>query len=304
MRDLTGRTDQTDHTGRRQNLAVATMAATALVAIVTVVVGPWRGGAEMSDSEAQSQPDQVVTPPPEVDTGRPHLIVSPATVPVAGGDVALIMANPGTEETGYGVLGLLERWNGSTWAGYRQVMISRTSQRTGKLHGLDEDLTIPLVFLSVGAGSFGRPGWTHVEGLAPGWYRFAFHSATGLLRVGGPPSTPLIRPTTAFAFSEGVVQAGTEATLHLTVMPREHLRGSFDVAEQVGGYTSEPLVERMDGERWSPVATDPVRVEDTDEVAAPFTLSLPPLEAGVYRVSREASVAGRIESLFWAAPLG
>jgi hypothetical protein len=308
MRDLTGRTDQTEHAARRQNMAVAAMAVTAIVAIVTVVVGPWRGGGDMSGSEGAGNPESVAAaPPPEVDTSRPHLIVSPAALPAGGGDVALILANPGAEQVSFSVTGTLERWESNAWANHRQVTAGLNAERpAGKLVSLDEDLVVPMVYIGVEPGGFSRPRWTHVEAIEPGWYRFSFGTASGLFQV-GPPSTPLTRPTTAFAFdSEGVRPAGTVGALRLSVIPRKRLQGAFDEEKLVGRYISEPLVERLDSAQGSAGAEEAVTIEteDGDGVAGPFSLRLPALEPGVYRISRESSIAGRIESLFWVAPLG
>ena len=306
MRDLTGRTDQAEHARRRQNLAVAAMAIAAIVAIVTVVVGPWRGGREMSDIEGQARSESA-SAPPGVDPRGPHLIVNPASVPATGGDVALIMVNPGEEELTYGPLGTVQRWSGSTWAAHRQVTTGLgPEQPAGGLRGLDEELMVPMIAFGAPPGGFGRPLWTHIEGLDAGWYRFTFGTASGLFQV-GPPSPPLPRPSTAFAFdTEGVVKSGSDGTLHLKVMPRERLRGSFDAAEQVGDYTSGALVERLDGTEGT-VQPQRVAVETTATKGAgeplSFSLRLPALEPGAYRISRETSIAGRIESLFWAAPL-
>jgi hypothetical protein len=280
------------------------MAVTAIVAIVTVVVGPWRGGGEMPDIEGQANPELVVAPP-GVDSRRPHLIVSPASVPAAGGDVALILANPGAEQVSFSVTGLLDRWDGSAWVNHRQVTAGlRAEAPAGKLVSLDEDLVVPLIYIGVEPGTFSRPHWTHVEGIEPGWYRFTFGTAAGLLQVGPRGAAPT-RPTTAFAFdSEGVVRAGAEGTLNLSVMPRKRLRGAFDEEELVGHYLGKPRVERLDGERWKPLAEGAVvSTEDSDGIAGPFTVRLPALEAGVYRISRDTSIAGPIESLFWVAPL-
>ncbi len=306
MRDLTGRTDQAEIARRRQNMTVAAMAITAIVAIVTVVVGPWRGGREMSDIEGQAGSESVAAPP-GVDGRGPHLIVSPASLPVAGGEVALILANPGDTQVSWSVTGMLERWSGSGWANHRQVTAGLNAEGpTGKLVSLEEDLVVPMIYIGVEPGRFSQPHWTRIEGIDPGWYRFTFGPASGLFQV-GPASFAAARPVTAFAFDgEGVVRSGSEATLHLRVMPRKRLAGSFDPAEQVGDYTSAALVERLDTaqgpEEVSTVSTVSTRTEGADEPLS-FALHLPALEPGVYRVSRETSVAGRVESLLWAAPL-
>lgn len=43
-------------TGRREQVLVTAMAVVAIVAIVTVVVGPWRGEGDLSDSTTPAEP--------------------------------------------------------------------------------------------------------------------------------------------------------------------------------------------------------------------------------------------------------
>src|SRR5689334_22767870 len=84
-------------TCRREQMLVTAMAVVAIVAIVTVVVGPWRGEGDLSESATPAEPDLLVPQPPGIDTSQAHLIVSPGAVPAQGGEVAVILANPTTE---------------------------------------------------------------------------------------------------------------------------------------------------------------------------------------------------------------
>ncbi|GAB3282171.1 hypothetical protein [Kineosporia babensis] len=292
------------NTSRRQQILMTAMAVTAIVAIVTVVVGPWRGG-DVNQDVTPGRPELLVPQPPETDTSRPHIIVRPQTVPVDGADVALILANPTPEEAFFGVSGLLQRWNGSTWSDHRQVVTGTgPDQSPGRLHSLDEQVIVPMIALSAPARGFAQPVWTHVQDIDAGWYRFKFNTATGIFQVSDTPSEKIVRSTTPIGFSGiSVVQAGSAAKLELEAFPRTPISGSFDLDQHVGDYTSTARIERLDGDRWVVIPSDTVQTVNGTPANGSFVVQLPELETGVYRVSREASVAGRVESLFWSLPL-
>ena len=234
-----------------------------------------------------------------------HLVVSPDAVPAQGGELALIMVNPGTDPMDYGPSGRLQRWDGSTWTDHRQLTTSLgPDQPAGGLHDLDVELMMPAIALSAPGHGFGAPVWTRVQGVSPGWYRVQLGTATGLFEVGGTPSADVTRPGTPIAFTgTTVVPAGKASSLLLEARPRNPRAGSFDRDEQVGRFTAPARVERRDGVRWVLVPSDTLRTRDGKEAGGPFAVRLPDLDAGVYRVSREASAAGRVESLFWVVPL-
>ncbi|MCE0537547.1 hypothetical protein LWF15_18830 [Kineosporia rhizophila] len=293
-------------TGRREQVLVTAMAVVAIVAIVTVVVGPWRGEGDLSDSTTPAEPDLRVPRPPGIDTSQAHLIVSPGAVPAEGGEVAVILANPTTERVDFGVMGRLQRWDGATWHDHRQLTTGLSlDSPPGGLHSLQEELMVPAIALGAPAGSFGSPVWTRIGDVSPGWYRIQLGNSYGLIEVGGTPEHQVLRSSTAFGFEgDHVVEAAEPATLNLMVVPRGRLEGVFDPQEQVGDLTGEARIERMDEGRWVVVPSDTLRTRDDEPQNGPnFVVELPALEKGLYRVSREATVAGRVESLFWALPL-
>ncbi|MDP9829142.1 hypothetical protein [Kineosporia succinea] len=295
-------TDEMDTT-RRQHVLAAAMAVAAIVTIITVVVGPWRGRPvpESTGGSAMSEPA-----PPPGDTRGAHLIVSPASVPL-GADVALILANPGRTETSFGPSGTLERWQGGSWRPFRQVTTSLgANQPAGGLHDLDEEIMVPAIALVAGARSFGEPVWTSVQGVDAGWYRFGLGGAHGIVRVGAPDSSTITRPSGEVVLGgTTVVEAGTPGELSLSPQLREPGSGvQPPIEEVVGRYTSGARVERLEDGRWETLPSDTIGTADA-VVDSPttFGVSVPALEPGVYRVGRDTSGAGTAEALFWAQPL-
>ncbi|GAA3640819.1 hypothetical protein GCM10022223_70050 [Kineosporia mesophila] len=258
----------------------------------------------MSDvptNPALSQPG-----PPPGDTSGPHLIVSPASAS-PGADIALILANPGTTDVSFGPLGRLDRWNGTGWQEFRQVTTGLGPLRpAGGVKALDDEIMVPAIALIARPGSFADPVWTSLQGVEAGWYRFTLGGATGIVQVGGPDGSTLTRPTTDVTFDgTTVVEAGSGRVLTLQARLRDPVGRNFDQDEHLGRYTSMARVERLDGERWVAVPSDTIRTIDSDlsSVETSFQVHLPGLGEGVYRVGRDASVAGAVEGLFWVEAL-
>ncbi|MBT0768256.1 hypothetical protein KIH74_04940 [Kineosporia sp. J2-2] len=293
--------------GQGRQLLSTAMAVTAIVAIVTVVIGPWRGGSTMSDAEGTGS-SEVVAPPPAGEPGRAHVAVSPSSVPV-GAEVALILVNPTGEDRSTGVAGTLQRWDGSHWSDHRRLTTGiGPDAPAGRLFPLDEDVIVPMVAFTAPPGGFAAPVWTRLEGVDAGWYRVVLGGASGIVQVGGEAARTLPRPATGIVFGGGgVLPAGQEGRLAFDTRRRDPRSGDFDPDRDVGEYTTRARVERYEGDRWVMVPSDTVLTIDSDVTADPggaaWQLHLPVLEAGVYRVSREASVAARIEGLFWVLPL-
>jgi hypothetical protein len=136
--------------------------------------------------------------PPAVDPGRPHIALSPASVPRAGGVVNLTVVNPTATEVSFTYQGGLERWNGTAWTLYRFFYASAGGLSGGGLY--DDPTTASLPEWARNGYSFGAPPYRsaielHVPlpELQPGYYRFTLGlgkngtesagTAIGLLQV-------------------------------------------------------------------------------------------------------------------------
>ncbi|GLY31909.1 hypothetical protein [Kineosporia sp. NBRC 101731] len=257
-------------------------------------------------SDATTNPALSEPGPPPGDTSGPHLIVSPASV-APEADIALILANPGTTDVTFGPLGRLDRWDGTGWQEFRQITTGLGPLRpAGGVKALDDEIMVPAIALVARPGSFADPVWTSLQGVDAGWYRLTLGSATGIVQVGGPDGFTVERPTTEVTFDgTTVVEAGSAAVLTLEAQLRDPVGRNFDQDEHLGRYTSTARVERHDGERWVAVPSATIRTIDSDlsSEETSFQVHLPVLAEGLYRVARDASVAGAVEALFWVEPL-
>jgi hypothetical protein len=236
--------------------------------------------------------------PPSVDREAAHLIVTPAVLPPAGGEVALIAANPTRSDTVYGVNGTVDRWDGQVWRFYGGFTTSPTSWGgAGTITPGDPDPPHRSVGLSAPAGGYGPLEWLAVNDVSAGWYRIGHGSMYGLLEVRpDAEKPPQVRPGgPAFLVTSQTVRSGQPTDLRSVPTVRDggalpSMRGNV-------------LVEKLVGSRW--VALTAVTADDrpdrivtnTDE----FVVPLPALDTGVHRITRD-STAGTLSGVFWVLP--
>ena len=180
---------------RRNSRFAAGAAGLAVLAVAGISFAlPWNRNA---------RPDTV---PASVDRDAVHLIVTPAVVPPAGGEVALIAANPTRSDTMYGVSGTVDRWGGHTWRFYGGFTSSPASWGgSGAILPGDPNPPTRTIGLNARAGGYGPLEWHTVNDLSAGWYRIGHDTRDkagkrgvmyGLLEVRpGAEKPPQVRPT-------------------------------------------------------------------------------------------------------------
>ncbi|MGW4940842.1 hypothetical protein ACWEOZ_04530 [Actinoplanes sp. NPDC004185] len=243
-----------------------------------------------------ARPDMV---PPSVDRDAVHLIVTPAVVPPAGGEVALIAANPTPTQAMYGVNGTVDRWDGHTWQFYGGFASSLDFWGgSGAILPGDPNPPTRTIGLTARGGGYGPLEWLTISNLPAGWYRIGHGTMYGLLEVRpDADKPPQVRPTVpAFLVTSPTVRSGqlTDLRAHATV------RGGKDAPPSTRGRVP---VEKLVGSRWVTLAT--VATDDRpDEIVGntgEFVVLLPALDTGVHRITRD-STAGTLSGVFWVLP--
>jgi hypothetical protein len=300
-RPLPGLAERVEGRARRRRVRQRVVAGLGAVAAVAVVGGlganvipGHRGGVPAVTSQ---------DPPPPIATNRVHQVITPSVLPTSGGEIALITANPTSTQFMGGVSGKVDRWTGSSWTPYRNFSGSLDFWGgAGQLYKLDEDFGVRAIGLQTQAHGYGTVLWVRATGLPPGFYRFTqdgvrAHDAGGILEIrANGPAAPQLRPTAPAILGVGNILAGkaTELRPSPTVLDDQ---GKNDVGSLQGPAT----IERFDGTSWQPVTSVPANDHPASTVGNvnEFVVQLPPLPAGVYRMTRDTTKAGAITGVFW-----
>lgn len=297
---------------RRRRRVRLEASAAALAAIVTVGGIGWLTGSLPLVNGPSNRGVRSVGPvpsPPPVDVRGPHIVLTPSALPPSGGDIALIVANPGSSLLNFGLTGKLDRWDGSRWMPYRTFDTAPTSwASTGSLHGLGESVAVLSIGLGAAAHGYGPAEWVRVSGLPVGYYRLSQGGASGVLEIreASAAPVPLRAPGAGFLEISGTALPGTPTILPGTpteIRPLPIQRGASS-ATGLGALTGPARLERLEGREWVPIAA--LAVEDHPKVVigdeSEFVVRLPALELGIYRLSRHASAAGDLYGLLWVLP--
>ncbi len=235
--------------------------------------------------------------PPPVDKNMGHLIVTPSVLPPEGGEVTLIAADPTRSDTTYGVNGTVDRWDDGTWQFHGGFTSSPASWGgTGAIYPGEPNPPTRQIGLRVRDDGYGALEWLTVTGLSAGWYRIGHGTMYGLLEVRpGAAKPPEMRPTgPAFLVAARTVRPGQATDLRLDPTARG---GGVPP-----GMRGQVLVEKLVGSGW--VALTSVTARDRPGKTAytsDFDVSLPALDPGVHRVTRD-STAGTVTGVFWVLP--
>ena len=230
------------------------------------------------------------TPPPREGPTETRLWLSAASVPPAPVEIVVVPMEEQEGEFSAGVVAGVERWDGDSWVPHRELTMCQDHwhctaglQPVGSITGS--------VDLEVNAGAVQR---FTTAGLEVGWYRVAQGGAHGTFRVDAAaaapaPLWPVDEP--AISVSPAVVPvAATAVVLSPLVPPGED--GSLS-AESVRLATDDlsatVVVERWDGDRWTPAAEVVGEVRDPVDVYAGMRVELPELAHGEYRVVRSGA---------------
>jgi hypothetical protein len=233
--------------------------------------------------------------PPPV-SGPVTLWLSADRVPPGAFDVvAVLLAHEEVEAT-FGVHAIVDRWDGSEWARYGDVVMCMDHWHcTARIQPPGEIDAVPDIGLGARPGAPGPTERFTTDGLEVGWYRVSQTAyegvvASGIFEVasGAPPPTPLVRDDEpAISIAPAVLSPeGGEVFLY-PLVPGESDGGLSreDIQRAVEELSETARIDRWDGHAWEAVATvDLVRVPDDD---LPRTAVLPSLDEGAYRLVRE-----------------
>jgi hypothetical protein len=140
---------------------------------------PVSGG--QTAASVQDQDGPLTPAPPAVDAKRPHLVISPSTLPRSGGLLTVTTVNPTARSVTHSYVGILDRWNGSAWTPYRQVLISYTTtpSKPSKMYPVNQELTILAIGITAPAHGSGMARHLRLPTLPSGFYRLTQEFSQG-----------------------------------------------------------------------------------------------------------------------------
>ena len=308
---------------RRRSGRGAALAVVVALAGATALVGC---AGDDPSPEAEAPASEAV--PPAVDRTAAHLWLSAEQVPPEGGDLAVVLVDPGRSGDTWGVAADVDRWDGAGWERLDRARVCMDFwDCVGQIGGVDAVEDIGLTAAPVGPLT-----WLRTGALDPGWYRLTQTSDEGTVAAGrfevraGAEAVPMadadsvregdarlvVEPTVLFASDAlraaeaeyPVLQVSTSVPTDLSSERVIAVRASADAGAAPRAWQDGRIrIERWDGERWidaselqlggmSPGigADDPIL----------FTFDDPP--PGAYRIV-VLTEAATLEGRFWVTDL-
>ncbi len=278
-----------NYTGRRSLLAVVGVVAVTLVALVALGQGGHRASAA----------------PAPVRASEPHLVIVPAALPLAGGEVALIAANPSPSPRTYGISGTVDRWNGHVWKSFRTFDSGLASSGyVGSLRSSNDGSAMS-IGLDAAAHGYGPVQWVRVGSLGPGQYRFRNEAGAGVLTISAAAApAPSARPGGAAVLQGPDVVAASTAGTTTWAPAIVNDQGLNHVRRDLGRLTGPVHLTRLVGRTWLDEATVPLAKLPAAPASPPlaFALHLPSLPAGPNHLDVATSRGPHLQAVFWALP--
>ena len=245
-------------------------------------------------------------PPPAIASGQPYIWLSSNDIPLAGGAIAAFVINQSTSALEYGVIGDLDRWNGSAWENFGRWTSSLGFWGGfGETHSASEEVGVRAIGLTAPAGSIGPPEFVRLPALEPGWYQLRHDTAAGIFQVSAEASA--LPPIDGQNSAVGVLIATpdllppTGGRIAVTVSPPTS--STVTTGESVDTFAAQVApgvrVERRAADGWEQVGEFDLEPKPGSG-PADLQFTLPSMPVGMYRLVR-SHPSGDLIREFWVA---
>jgi hypothetical protein len=263
---------------------------------------------------ARDEPGDVVAGPgggrPAAGGGPLRLWVSAELVPRDGHVLAAAVLNPTDDDATFGVGGMLDRWDGSSWAAHRQVGFCISEWRCGNhLDPLDAEVARPAIGLAAPPHGVSTLLTVRIEGLELGWYRLRIDTTAGMTAAGSfevvddAPGLAPDGPTADVALLvDPAVAPRAGGAAELAVSIRTGTVSAEDYDAIWAAAQPQLTFERWDGSAWRPVAVASDvfdRRIGSPSGAGPLAIELPDSEAGPHRVVMPRDGGDALIGRYW-----
>jgi len=304
--------DRTAGNGARYRLS-ALAAAVLLVVVLAGAIVATRPDGDLTPIDAgpttptdQAGDAAVSEPPPEPDAPI-SLWLSASRVPPGPVELVAVLVNHTGVDATFGVLALVERWDGQAWIPHRNVSMCLDFWFcTASLAPLDQPLAINDIGLGATVESPGSIERFTTDGLDVGWYRLSQEAnehivATAVFEVanGAPspaPLPPVDRPT--ISVQPALVSLGRGTVNLHSLVPGTSTVGAYEDA--MLGLSESATIERWEESSWVPVSIIELSPPPADTSPTDRTAELPSLPSGGYRIVRTGPGGDHVGA-FWVA---
>ncbi len=271
----------------------------AIAVFVAVAAFAWRAFTTSGDETAP------VDAPPALPASPFSLWLSAKRVPMGPVELVALLVNHDGSDATFGVLARIDRWDGSQWVPYGELVMCMDHWHcTARVQLPGEIESVPDLGLSAEPGRPGPVERFTTEGLDVGWYRISQEANEGVVAAailevaeGALAPAPLVSiDAPAISVTPALVSPdGAEIYLYPLIPAPTGAQSREDVLEATRGLAEVARIERWNGSTWE--AAGEIQLNEAEDNLA-RSAQLPPLPEGEYRLVREGPEGPHIGH-FW-----